>query len=422
MSDLDVRAKAVIYPGCTVSGYGHIYSLGRAGIPVTALSPVDCPNFKSRYVREKYIVPNPCEDHEQFVSWLIDYGRRQERKPVLYMAEDIYAYIASLYQEQLQPLFLFPYIPLEKLDVFFNKKAMCREAIRAGLRLPESLFSPISDPELAAWSRFPAIVKPAVSRFQFEGRKLKSVDKFRGVFGGKALVAQERAELLAGVQRIKDLGLEYCVQEYIPGGSDAQSTVYFMAARDGTIPAFSTHYKVRQRPADFGTTAVSQSRSVPELRDYAEQFCRTTGYSGPGTLEFKRSPRDGAWYFIELNTRLGFSVSRSTFKGVNMPLQQYLLSTGQEMMRVKQREGGRFWIDLPGDIEGLLWRRGKPQWRLSSWQIVKPYLYGQEAVFNLRDPRPGLAQLRTALRISVRALRGRSNRSSPPDPGPSSSR
>jgi hypothetical protein len=23
-------------------------------------------------VREKYIVPNPCENHERFVSWLID--------------------------------------------------------------------------------------------------------------------------------------------------------------------------------------------------------------------------------------------------------------------------------------------------------------------------------------------------------------
>ena len=155
MSDLDTKSKAVIYPGCTISGYGHIYSLGRAGIHVTALSPIDCPNFKSRYVREKYVVPNPCDDHEKFIAWLIDYGRKQEHKPVLYMVEDVYAYIASLYQDQLRPFFLFPYIPLEKLDAFFNKKAMCREAVRAGLRLPRSLFSPTTDQELAAWACFP---------------------------------------------------------------------------------------------------------------------------------------------------------------------------------------------------------------------------------------------------------------------------
>lgn len=402
MSAVQTTSKAVIYPACTLSGYGHICSLGRAGIPVTALSPIDCPNFKSRYVGEQYVVPNPYEDHEQFIFWLIDYGRTQEHKPVLFMVEDIYAYIASLYQDQLRPYFLFSYIPLDRLDVFFNKKAMCREAAQAGLHLPMSLFSPVTDKVLADWSHFPVVIKPQVARFQFEGKQLKSINRFVEVFGAKALTAHTPSELTASVQRIRDEGLEYFVQEYIPGGSDDQYTVYFVADRDGTIPSYSSHYKVRQRPADFGTTAVSQSKSVPELRDYIERFCKTTGYSGPGAIEFKRSPVNGTWYFIELNARLDFSVSRSTFKGVNMPLQQYLFSTGQEMMRVRQRDGGRFWIDLPGDIEGLLWRRGQEQWRLSFWQILKPYLYGQEAVFNLRDPRPGLAQLRSALRWILR--------------------
>lgn len=407
MKGFKTISKAVIYPACTVSGYAHIYSLGTVGIHVTALSPVDCPNFKSRFAREKYVVPNPCEDPKGFIAWLIAYGSKQPNPSVLFMAEDVYAYIASLYQDQLRPYFLFPYIPLDKLHVFFNKKPMCRQAREAGLNLPPSLFSPATNPEIEAWDRFPAIVKPAVSRFQFEGKTLRSVDKFRGVFGGKALTANKSSELVAAVRRIQEEDLEYCVQEYIPGGSDSQFTVYFMADKDGTIPSFSTHYKVRQRPADFGTTSVSQSKSVPELRDYAEQFCRATGYSGPGTMEFKRSPEDGLWYFIELNTRLGFSVSRSTLKGVNMPLQQYLLATGQPMMAVRQREGGRYWIDLPGDIEGLLWRRGKPQWRLSLWQIIKPYLYAQESVFRFTDPRPGFAQLRTAARVLVRGLQRR---------------
>lgn len=407
MSTLDTRSKAVIYPGCTISGYGHIYSLGRAGVHVTALSPIDCPNFTSRFVREKYVVPNPCEDHEKFIAWLIDYGRKQDEKPVLYMVEDVYAYIASLYQDHLRPHFLFPYIPPADLDTFFNKKAMCREAARAGLKLPESLFSPAADHDLAAWSHFPAVIKPLVARFQFEGKRLKSLNKFPELFGGKAVTADNPSELGACVQRMTDEGLEYFVQEYIPGGSDDQFTVYFVADRDHAVPVYSSHYKVRQRPADFGTTTISQSKSVPQLRDYIERFCKTTGYSGPGAMEFKRGAHDGLWYFIELNTRLDFSVSRATLKGANMPLQQYLLSTGQELRRFEQREGGRYWIDLPGDIEGLLWRRGKPQWRLSFWQIIKPYLYAQEAVFRLSDPRPGLAQLRGAARVLKRGLQHR---------------
>ena len=84
-----------------------------------------------------------------------------------------------------------------------------------------------------------------------------------------------------------------------------------------------------------------------------------------------------------------------------MLLQQYLLSTGQQLMSVVQHEDGRFWIDIPGDIQGLLWRRSKRQWRLSFWQIVKPYFSFREAVFNFKDPLPGFIRLCSSL---VRAL------------------
>jgi D-aspartate ligase len=405
----DKSAKAVIYPARTVSGYGHIYSLGIAGIPVTALAHVDCANFKSRYVREKHVVPDPRVDHEKFVHWLMDYGSRQTTKPVLFMAEDPYAYLASLYHDQLRKHFLFPYIPLDKIDIYFRKDAMYRKAAEAGVRFPRTIYSSETTAVSGQWPSFPAVVKPVISRFRFKGRTFVALRTFPELFGCKAVLGADRDETERYIQQAEAAGIECCIQEYIPGDNTRLYTIYFVADKQGRIPSFSTHYKVRQYPVDFGTTSVSRSETVPLLLEYAEQFCHTTGYSGPATMEFKLNSKNGLWYLMEINARLGFSIRRSTLKGVNMPLQQYLLSTDQQLLKVKQRDDNRCWIDIPGDIKGIIWRRKKTLWRLSFWQIVKPYLFFHEAVFNFRDPLPGFERFFSSLRrrfaSAVRNLR-----------------
>ncbi|MGA3050886.1 MAG: hypothetical protein ABSE00_03075 [Chitinispirillaceae bacterium] len=390
MANYAANSKAVIYPARTVSGYGHMFSLGIAGIHVTALAHVDCENFRSRYVREKYVVPDPRINHEAFINWLLDYGSRQKIKPVLFMAEDPYAYLASIYQDQLRNFFLFPYIPLDTIETLFHKGVMFRKAFEAGVRFPTSICSPFANNYFNEWSDFPAIIKPLVSRFRFKGKEFIGLRTFPEIFGGKAVLVSNHAEIRDYAKRIEDAELEFCIQKYIPGDNASLYTIYFVAAPGGYIPSFSTHYKVRQNPADFGTTSVSQSKFIPELRHYAARFCEAIGYVGPGTMEFKLSSEDNLWYLMEINARLGFSIRRSTVKGVNMPLQQYLLSTGQELLEMRQCDDGWHWIDLAGDIKGLRWRRGKPQWRLSIRQIIRPYLLFHEAVFNFRDPLPGI--------------------------------
>ena len=121
-SGLNTASKALIYPARSVSGYGHIYSLGIAGIPITALSRINCENFHSRFIGEKYIIADPHDDPQKFINWLVRYGSRQVAKPVLFMAEDPYAYIISIHQEQLRPFFHFPFIPLETIDIYFNTR------------------------------------------------------------------------------------------------------------------------------------------------------------------------------------------------------------------------------------------------------------------------------------------------------------
>lgn len=379
------ESKAVIYPACTISGYGHIFSLGIAGVHVVALSISKCENFRSRYVKEKHIVPDPLISPEDFVSWLIVYGKKQQIKPVLFLPEDVYAYIASLYKHELSPYYLYPYIDHDKLDIFFNKKIMFKEAEKAGIILPITIFSPLTDGQISDWNNYPAVMKPLVSRFTFKDRKLVDVIKFPTLFGGKAIQVSNEKELRNYALKMNQENIEYCVQQLIPGENKNIANIKFVSMENGKIPSCFISRKIRQQPADFGTCCVSQSEYIESLHEYAENFCKTTGYVGPGCMEFKWAPSDKKWYFIEINPRLDFWIRMSTIKEVNLPLQQYLLSTGEELFQKKQRNKGRYWIHISGDLSGLKWRRKKKEWHLTYLEILKPYLFFNEAIYNWKD-------------------------------------
>jgi len=390
---MDRTFKAVVYPGGTVSGYGHIYSLGSAGIHVVALNPKRCANFLSRHVKERHIVPDPRKHHAEFVEWLLDYGRRQSQKPVLFLAEDLYAYIAAHYQRDLGECFLYPFIPKENIDPLFNKRPMYEVAAAAGLHVPATLCSPFADEELERWGRFPAVVKPLVSRFSFVDDRLVDVEGFPKAFGAKAVLATDHPQLVDIVGRVREMNLPLCVQELIPGDNPQLAIIRFVAGYDHRIPSCFVSVKVRQNPADFGTAAVARSSYIPELHAYAEDFCRAARYVGPAGMEFKWDPDTRRHYFVEINPRLDFGIRMAALKGVNLPLQLYRLCTGQELEDKRQQEDGRHWIDVRGDLEGYRWRRRHPEYAITFGEFIAPYRSFDEAVWNLSDPIPGALQL-----------------------------
>jgi len=404
------ESKALIYPSSTVLGYAHIYSLGVTDIPVVALDARKCSNFKSRYVDEKYIIPDPLKDHEAFVDWLIEYGRKQEHKPVLFFAEDVYAYIASLYQDELKPYFLYPFIDRGKIDIFFNKKIMLKEATKTDINVPKTLFSPLTTIQVSQWKHYPALIKPLVSRFNFQGKKLIDIQKFVRTFGGKAVQISNQEELQHLMMRLIQENIEYCLQEYIPGDATCLATCMFVADGNGCVPSCFVNWKLRQQPEDFGTCCVAASKYIKILHDYVEQFTTVTKYTGPGGIEFKRNPNDQKWYFMEINPRSVFSLRMAPLNGVNLALQQYLLSTGQELFHTRQRDSGRYWIDIPGDLAGFRLRQKKRERRMKFWEIVKLYFYFNEAIFNWMDPHPGLIRMRetflNVIKFFIKKIRG----------------
>lgn len=401
------QIKALVYPARTVAGYGYVYSLGFAGIPVVALHPKWGFTFASRYVKENHVTPDAARQPEAFVEWLVRYGQKQVDKPVLFLAEDLYAFIASAYAETLSQYFRYPYIPQHQLPVFFDKRRMLREAEAAGLDVPPTLFSPLRDDWRSSWRHFPAVVKPTVSRFSFSGSTILDRPPFPKIFGSKALLARDPQELEALAQAVESQGFEYCAQRLIPGPNAEIYNVKFVADQNGCVPSCFISRKQRQQPADFGTCCVAVSHYLEELRLQVEAFCRHTRYCGPGGMEFKREPESGRFWFIEVNPRLDYWIRMAVLKGVNLPLQQYQLSLGQEMDKAMQRDGGPAWIDIEGDWKGKRWCRRHPEHSIDWKEFLKPYRSFDEAIWNRKDPIPGLLNFARMLPSLMKsALRG----------------
>ncbi len=392
----DRRWKAVVYPAGTVSGYGHVYSLGTAGIAVVALHPRWCGTFTSRHVTERHVVPDAATSPERFLEWLRTFGRRQSELSVLFLAEDLYAYLASYYQQELKAYFLYPFVPQANLTTFFDKSEMYSNAGDAGLRVPKTLFPPLNAARITDWSHYPAVVKPLVSRFTIREDGARDAGRFPEVFGGKALVADDCDQLARVAAEVERLAIPCCVQEFVPGPEHNLYNVKFVAAADSTVPACFVSQKLRQYPADFGTCTVARACFREELRHVAEAFCRSTRYVGPGCIECKWHRDERTFHFIEMNPRLDYWIRMATLKGVNLPLQQYLLSSGQTLAPMRQLDDDRCWVDVTGDVKGLAWRRGRPDHAIRFLDALGPYRRFDEAVFNSRDPFPGALRLMKA--------------------------
>lgn len=376
-------AKAVVFPAGTVSGYGHIWSLGRAGVPVVALHPRRCASFASRHVHERHVVPDPLTDSTAFIAWLVAYGQRQSEPPVLFLAEDVYAFLVSHHHQALRPLFRYSYLDDAARAIAFDKRAMLPAAARAGLPVPAHVFSPLDEAGLLSFTRFPAVLKPTVSRFTFRDGQLVDSNRFPALFGGKALRIDDREELRRVARAVGEAGIDYVVQELVAGQDRELVNVKLVAGLDHEVRAAFTSRKLRQVPPGFGTCAVARSEALPGIVALAARFCLETRLVGPASFEFKWCARDRRYQFIEVNPRLDYWVRMAALKGVNLPFEQYLLGTGQEPGAWSQTVDEKCWIDMVGDFAG------RPAARLPLLEFLRPYRRFDEAVWNLADPLPG---------------------------------
>jgi len=372
---------------CSKAGLAVARSLGAAGVPVIGVwygrSQLAC---KSRFVASCQRSPDPDEDEEAFLDFLI--SRSDEwTGAVLFPSDDASLLSVSRHKARLAQHYR---VIAEDWDVvrpLLEKVHTTDIAMRCGVPCPR--IQPITDVAQAlAFARdigFPCIVKPSVGHTFFNR------------YHAKMVFAHSADELARWLDRFQEYPDELMLCEFIPGDDTCGANYNSFFVHAEPHQEF-TAAKVRLKPTRIGFPTAVVSRRIPEVVAYGRKLLQSIGYHGFSCAEFKRDERDGVYKLMEINARHNFSGSLAFRCGINFPYLSYLDAVGETLpSEAVEQTDGIYWIDEERDLKGLVGSliggaRGAQAY-------LRPYLNRSVfAVFSMRDIRPSFQQAGETLR------------------------
>ena len=330
-------------------------------------------------------------DPERFVNELIKLGRHQDYQMVLMPAADYYVSLISKYAADLSGLFLFNIPEPSIIESIVNKSTQTELAKNNQIPAPTT-FSPATIEELAAQKKaleFPVLVKGAVA------------DVWQTVYKEKAFIANSLDELKQHYEQAARNNVRIVVQEIIQGPNRNHYKVCAYYSKEKKLLGIFSTQKTRQNPVDFGIGSYMTSEYHEELIRLARNFFEGIGYTGVGSIEFKRDERDGKFKLIELNPRFWQQNIQATIAGINFPDINYRDCLGiQVEPRLSFRDDVR-WLDFWADLHSFRAQRKRSGLTLVEW--LGAIFRSQSFAFYARDDfKPWMRQLTDRLRYYFR--------------------
>ncbi len=372
---------AVILGANFYTALGAIRTLGRQGVKVYALDYDFSRAYalSSRYVFGKILCPDINRDEAAMADFLLELGKRFEQPPVLMASADSYALLISRYAEELAPYYLFPDNPPRLLEAVINKRGLYSLSCKHGLQMPLTFFpdSEVTIREAAEKIPYPCIVKPTISH------------QFVKVFRAKCLRVDDEAGLIETLKKARAAGLEVMVQEIVPGFDDQMFCFDVYVNREGKATHTLIAQKLRQFPANFGSSTLTHQCHDPEVLELGLEYIRRLGYRGYGEIEFKRHPETRRLYMIEINARLSSLNALFDRCGVEFTHIMYRDLIGESVpdCHLRKETPWAFWHAYEDLLTIRQYRR---QGQLTWWQIVKPWMSHRKAhaIWAVDDPGP----------------------------------
>jgi predicted ATP-grasp superfamily ATP-dependent carboligase len=359
-------------------------SLGPLGVPLYGVdADPRAPAMLSRYCRERFLHRLDEARPEEFVSKLLEVGRRVGRAAILIPTSDETAQIVVDHAEALSRSFVFPRNSPEMVRRLVSKKGMYEMALQHAVPTPVTLF-PQSLADVRAF--LPKVAFPVMLK-GIHGHLLEA----RG--HDKMVVVHSANELLAKYSAMEDPEMpNLMLQEYIPGEDDQIYIFNGYFDRSSRCLAGFTGHKIRQFPVHVGCASLGVCRSNEEVARTTIRFMQAIGYRGVLDIGYRYDPRDGQYKVLDANPRVGQAfrlfVAENDMDAVKS---LYLDLTGQEQFAIVPREGRRWLIEDYDLISSLHYYQ---EGTLRPLQWLRSFAGVEEAAwFSWRDPLPFLVML-----------------------------
>ncbi len=327
-----------------------------AGIPAAVCAgPRALPRY-SRYARTKIPWRDPWIEPDALVDELMRFGAEQKEKPILFYESDADLLMISRHRDRLAESYRFVIPDPEIVEILVDKLRFQDLARSLKLPVPASKFFPANETNATANGlAFPVIAKPLTRR----------VAEWAPVAGlSKAVSLSNESELFEFHERMRDLGIDFLVQELIPGDESRIESYHVYIDGNGSIAGEFAGKKIRTYPQKFGQSCALTLTDAEDVIELGRQIVERVGLRGVAKLDFKRRP-DRELALLEINPRFNLWHHLGAVAGVNLPLIVYCDLTGRPRPSKSVARAGTNWCRLWQDVfaaraEGVPFRRWLP--------------------------------------------------------------
>ena len=375
-----MKNKALVLGANYYISLSIIRCLGENGIHVTAVDYAEKGSyaFKSKYLSEKLIAPHYKEDPEGLLKFLIEYAKKQEKKPVLFASADPYVEFVDKYLNQLREYYLMSQTEQGLFTKIMNKGTLGEFAKKLGTPIPETI-SPDEEnflSRVAAELKYPCLVKPEDSA------------AFVKLFRKKLFIADNEKELIEALKKAENAQLEVIIQRIIPGFDDHMYTFDAHLDQNSKVTHWLTCQKLRQYPINYGASVYTQQKYVKKLYEIGKPFLEGIGWKGFAEIEFKKDAITDKFYMIEVNVRTTNLNVLLEKAGINMPLVAYKELVGEDIQpkAIEEDKNIVFWYAYE-DFHAV--RGYIKEGQMTAMGAFKSYFRPKaHAIWDFKDPMP----------------------------------
>ena len=356
---------------------GVVRSLGQADVPVIVLDTDHySPAMRSRYSAKRLV---EAMGGNRLMGDLKTLAAELGGQAVLFLTEEKAVNTVSAHRGLLPSNLLIRLPEHTRLMALMHKQGFqdLAEAIGAPVPPTVRLESSADLPKIAAL-KYPCVLKPSEKSYEY------------GALFKKAYKVSSAAEVAELYQKIEPVLADMVVQEWIEG---SDSDIYFCLqyiGRDGEVVSSFTGRKIRSWPPRIGGTASCTAawEHHQELTETTRAFFKQVGFTGMGSMEFKRDVRDGRFYMVEPTVaRTDFQEEVATVNGCNLPLAAYCYELGLPLPAVTPVTPPRAWRDAQVDRWSREEGNGEVDQASQSHEMVDAY-------WRWNDPTPWLDDMR----------------------------
>jgi predicted ATP-grasp superfamily ATP-dependent carboligase len=338
------------------------------------------PGFYSRIIKTVR-TPDPDENEEKWVQFVICWLEKFEYKFVLIPTSDEFVILCSKHMKALSPYCLSVIPGIDIINTIIERDRQFIAVASCGINVPFFLSENIILSNLSNEGiTFPFAIKPV------------NVIAWKRFFNTKGFVIYNDEDLGKAQDELSHKpGLRFLVQAIIEGDNTLNYEVNSLYLPDGRL-FMHTIRKIRQYPDRYGTATCIESFSNPIVEKLAEQIIRKMNLPGFTNIEFKYNPCDDQYYYIETNTRVWLQVNFSWKLGINFPLLYYRFLTSDDIIEKPEIKKHGKWVDFLPDI--LFFIKHRKKYSISFIRFIRSWFPVRSTrLFSLSDPIPYLREL-----------------------------